>query len=1145
MDVSSRQIYPEFFQPSKYTPSDPNFSKHPSELSASAITPRPGPLMESLDSPQPVSSLIDMVVNDLASLRPKLTHQSQLNQMHQQAELSSMSTSKPSSTSTSATVATPTTSHPVISNKITSHDAKEPSGRSESTAALSKNKKRAVEDQGDSLSTKRGKNSTKSRNGCNTCKIKRLKCDEQKPACNNCLKKNIICGGYAQRFKWRNFSDGKEEPRTTTNETFAGRKTNDSNKMALIQTTPNAFGQNFIGQNLSHGINGPVKIPNMPVANKSSSKNSASSNSNSNGCPPKISPSKPPVMVKQEEAEMKPLSLKDHMELAALSVVGKSSKEIKFENDLLAKGINPHAYYDHSPGPSGASNGGADQRHRMHRSFSSQEIAVELPADALQRSHSMSTYNVPTEVQSFRSAHSSTGLHSLAEVAIDEIRTRSPASTPSHVNMPLSAGSPDSMPLSHFYGEKTPRIPSAIPTPKPWLFNPLHVDPMHGHNKDGGLPEINLTPSLSAIINYAFHEDGHKSHHHDQYSSRLLASGEGAPSPLDLNIANQLDMMSPIDRRRASVASSLHKVTTPGPTRETEYDPNTNELLHDVGVQLIREAHPSPSIVRSVSSESLLRSSEHEQILFLYSTFTCGIMSIKSGAAENPWKNMYLPISSDYPYLFNSIASMTLFHLASNSKIGLKSAHLRSKGYAYMKSCILELASGLSKMENSVNCDYLFPADVALATCLNLAVSESWDTHISSGIAHLKGANSMIQKVLSVIKLYLKKNKGDGVLRAALKKKLVFVNNDEWSKIEEFDLENKDAANNTDMYIPRNLQLLFNQWIYFEVLSQMTCYSGQDIKGIDLVATITKSIQTTEKKRDEDIKGSRSSETASPLGSQDLHGSIPAMSEQFHYLDNFDAILKNVDYVDPLLGCAQSLFLIMGRVANLISKVRVSKESDKKQVRNSLKNISLASELKQQLVDWRPNISAQMAELGSKEAKDSSWDFYSCISTAEAYRYATLLYLHEAVPEVPLISSHQLAEKIFVLLASIPSNSNLFIVHIFPLLVASCEAEPGEEREWCLSRWTALLQKLWIGNIDRAFEVVKEVWKRKDEHVQKSNEGSLLETLDLDDPRDFSVHLHGLMSTNSKNRGHDDKGIISKTHWSTIMMEWGWEVLLA
>ena len=69
--------------------------------------------------------------------------------------------------------------------------------------------------------------------------------------------------------------------------------------------------------------------------------------------------------------------------------------------------------------------------------------------------------------------------------------------------------------------------------------------------------------------------------------------------------------------------------------------------------------------------------------------------------------------------------------------------------------------------------------------------------------------------------------------------------------------------------------------------------------------------------------------------------------------------------------------------------------------------------------------------------------------------------------------------KNIYLLASIPTSSNLSIVHIFPLLVASSEAEPGE-REWCENRWKLLSQRMWIGNIDRALEVVKEVWRRKD-----------------------------------------------------------------
>ncbi|SGZ53170.1 CIC11C00000004031 [Sungouiella intermedia] len=346
---------------------------------------------------------------------------------------------------------------------------------------------------------------------------------------------------------------------------------------------------------------------------------------------------------------------------------------------------------------------------------------------------------------------------------------------------------------------------------------------------------------------------------------------------------------------------------------------------------------------------------------------------------------------------------MTLFHLAGNAKLGDKSAGLRSKGYFYMKKCILELASGLTKMDNNIVCENQLPADIALATCLNLAVSESWDTHTSSGIAHLKGAKSMIQKVLTLIKQHMGsfsgKNKIKEVSREDMKKKLVLVSNEDWNRIEEVAKENGNTNS-----------LLFNAWIYFEVLSQMTSYSCHDDKGIDLVATITRIIHQTQKKRDEDsTKGSKHSDQSdSPNSeSQEL---VASTSQPFGFLENFDTMISNNDYVDPLLGCAQSLFLIMGRVANLIAKVCRDRK-DKKVTRTSLSNISTASELRKQLLDWKPTITAQM-DISADGTRDSTWDTYSCVSTAEAYRFATLLYLHQAVPELPFLSSHQLAEKI-------------------------------------------------------------------------------------------------------------------------------------
>ncbi|KAM0717951.1 hypothetical protein Q7P37_006283 [Cladosporium fusiforme] len=55
---------------------------------------------------------------------------------------------------------------------------------------------------------------TKSRTGCRMCKTKRLKCDESKPACNQCVRRGRLCPGYKREIKWSTISTltGKTRP---------------------------------------------------------------------------------------------------------------------------------------------------------------------------------------------------------------------------------------------------------------------------------------------------------------------------------------------------------------------------------------------------------------------------------------------------------------------------------------------------------------------------------------------------------------------------------------------------------------------------------------------------------------------------------------------------------------------------------------------------------------------------------------------------------------------------------------------------------------------------------------------------------------------------------------------------------------------
>ena len=56
---------------------------------------------------------------------------------------------------------------------------------------------------------------TKSRTGCKMCKRKRLKCDESKPACNQCVRRGRLCPVYRREIKWSTMitaKDGKTRP---------------------------------------------------------------------------------------------------------------------------------------------------------------------------------------------------------------------------------------------------------------------------------------------------------------------------------------------------------------------------------------------------------------------------------------------------------------------------------------------------------------------------------------------------------------------------------------------------------------------------------------------------------------------------------------------------------------------------------------------------------------------------------------------------------------------------------------------------------------------------------------------------------------------------------------------------------------------
>ncbi|KAK2765082.1 hypothetical protein FQN54_008781 [Arachnomyces sp. PD_36] len=350
-----------------------------------------------------------------------------------------------------------------------------------------------------------------------------------------------------------------------------------------------------------------------------------------------------------------------------------------------------------------------------------------------------------------------------------------------------------------------------------------------------------------------------------------------------------------------------------------------------------------------------------EMLMLRFERQTCGILSVKDGRLENPWRTAIWPLAKESPALYHAISSLTAFH---SSK---ERPDLRVQGMDHMRRSIRALAAGIGSMRT----------DVALATTLTLAFAESWDQHISTGIQHLRGAKVLVNQAIA--------NSQQNTLGA------------------------EELA---------RLRFLQNTWVYMDVIARLT--SLEEDPNDDPTPT-------------------------------------PAP---------FSAPRNTVQEVDPLMGCATTLFPLIGRVATLVSRVRNSEC-------NSIAIVSQAIELKMSIEQWEPPQYFDPPE-------DPTSDVQHSFQTAQAYRWATLLYLHQAVPEIPSETASTLARRVLVFLATIPLSSRTLVVHIYPLLAASCEVDNEEDRAWVRDRWGAMQARLMIGNIDRCLEVIKEVWDRRD-----------------------------------------------------------------
>ncbi|KAF5683477.1 c6 zinc finger domain-containing protein [Fusarium circinatum] len=215
--------------------------------------------------------------------------------------------------------------------------------------------------------------------------------------------------------------------------------------------------------------------------------------------------------------------------------------------------------------------------------------------------------------------------------------------------------------------------------------------------------------------------------------------------------------------------------------------------------------------------------------------------------------------------------------------------------------------------------------------------------------------------------------------------------------------------------------------------------------------------------------------------------------------------------IDPLMGCARPLFPLLGSVADLVNRVRRRQEK-----LNSPAIVSEAVRLRTSIERWEPSTEFD-EEPQETQLSSSTIDL---IQTANAYKWATLLFLHQAVPELPTqVSLQDMARKVLTLIATVPVDSHAAIFPVMPLMIAGCEATEMEDRTWVSDRWRVLGSRLTSGLVNRCLEITAEAWKRRD----KSSKSTRVET----------VSSSPSCST-----------VKSEIHWMTVMKDWGWQVML-
>ncbi|KAJ4134834.1 hypothetical protein NW768_004443 [Fusarium equiseti] len=210
--------------------------------------------------------------------------------------------------------------------------------------------------------------------------------------------------------------------------------------------------------------------------------------------------------------------------------------------------------------------------------------------------------------------------------------------------------------------------------------------------------------------------------------------------------------------------------------------------------------------------------------------------------------------------------------------------------------------------------------------------------------------------------------------------------------------------------------------------------------------------------------------------------------------------------VDTLLGMATSLWPIIHRLSNLLAlkdqlDVAVANEEVSKVAVLRTEFETSATAIEAALEDWHPvlpenSILNQNPEELSPEQSTERSRLQSILSNALSYRHSAFVYLYRTIYSYPrrhpLVQRH--AHISLTHCVGTVSNTGPMSALLWPLFVAACEATTLADRDLARQTFIAINRRQGMTNIDRAWTIVQEVWRRADkaDMLQQQEEAMMM-----------------------------------------------------